>query len=155
VESGGVLLGFFNWLSVISVLAGGIIAQRWGYANLLVVVGMSVGAVATLALLWTSPSLPLLVMALSFGLPAGVILALPAEVLRPEARALGIGIFQTWLYIGMAALPLAAGKLQDIFHHTGTSLVFAALLVLLLLILFGLFRLLQISRDRAFRPAQN
>ena len=44
------------------------------------------------------------------GPPAGVIMAFPAEVLRPENRAAGLGVFFTWYYAGMAAGPPIAAE---------------------------------------------
>jgi len=42
-------------------------------------------------------------------LPVGVIMAMPSQALRPEGRAVGMGLFYTWLYLGMGMMPPAAG----------------------------------------------
>lgn len=49
---------------------------------------------------------------LLIGLPVAVILVLPAVALRPESRAIGMGIFQTWLYFGTTFMPPIAGWMQ-------------------------------------------
>lgn len=54
------------------------------------------------------------------GLPAGALYSIPGRYLRPENRAVGMGIFLTWLYIGIAVLPMAAGWLAAVTgsdHH--------------------------------------
>lgn len=51
------------------------------------------------------------------------------QLLRPESRARGMGVFSTWYYAGMAVLPPVAGWLQDRFGG-GTSVEFAALMIL-------------------------
>jgi predicted MFS family arabinose efflux permease len=139
----GFLLGLSNWLVVFSVLVGGVVAQRWKRMNLIMLASSTVWALCLLALPSVRPVEPLLVIGLVQGLPVGIILALPVTVLRPEARAIGMGLFFTWLYVGHTALPPIAGKLQDFTHDPGTSLYFAAALVLVMIGLFGLFRLLQ------------
>jgi predicted MFS family arabinose efflux permease len=139
----GVLLGLSNWLVVFSVLVGGVVAQRWGRMNLIMLASSAIWALCLLALPSVRPVEPLLVIGLIQGLPVGIILALPVTVLRPQARAIGMGLFFTWLYVGHAALPPISGELQDLTHDTRTSLYFAAALVLVMIGLFGLFRLLQ------------
>ena len=49
----------------------------------------------------------IVVIGLIMFMPAGIIAALPIEVLRPENRAIGLGLFYTWWYVGLAFLPQA------------------------------------------------
>jgi hypothetical protein len=77
------------------------------------------------------------------GLPAGLIMALPATALRPQSRGIGMGLFYTWLYLGHAGLPPIAGWLQDLSGGAAASLYFAAMLVFSILALFAVFRWLQ------------
>lgn len=79
---------------------------------------------------------------LLIGLSTGVIMALPAQVMRAEGRALGMGIVYTWLDAGHAALPPPAGRLQDLSGQQPASLYAAAALVLLVP-LYGLFHWLR------------
>jgi MFS family permease len=62
------------------------------------------------------------------GVPAGAIMALPAQVLRPENRAAGMGVFFTWYYLAMAMFPAIAGLLRDLSGDPRTPLLFAAAL---------------------------
>lgn len=81
----------------------------------------------------------LAVFGLVAGPAGGIIAALPGRVLAPNARHLGVGIFFTLYYVGMALLPGAAGWFRD---HTGLDsapLVFGAGLVLLAAVLAAVF----------------
>lgn len=74
------------------------------------------------------------------GLPVGAIMALPAEVLRPESRADGMGYFYLWLYVGHGALSPVAGWVRDATGQPNAPIVFAAAMVLAMLALYGVFR---------------
>jgi cyanate permease len=138
----GFLVGMSTWLVVASVLAGGAVVQRWGHGKLLLVASIAVSAAGFAALPLTESATPLAVGAV-FGLPVGVMTALPAALLRPEVRSVGIGIFFTWLYVGQAALPGLAGRLQDLSGGPGTSLYFAAIALLAILGVFAVLTLLR------------
>jgi MFS family permease len=70
-------------------------------------------------------------------------MALPSEVLRPESRGLGMGVFYAFMYMGQAGLPPLGGAIQDMVGGTTASIYFAAFLVLAILPLFALFRWAQ------------
>lgn len=52
----------------------------------------------------TDPVPVLLVVGLFLGLPVGVIVSMPTSVLPSESRAVGMGVFFTWLYVGHSVL---------------------------------------------------
>ncbi|WP_456305771.1 hypothetical protein, partial [Falsiroseomonas oryziterrae] len=96
------------------------------------------------------PAAPMLLAAgLLMGLPIGVIMALPAQVLRPEQRAIGMGLFYVWLYIGHGGLPPLAGWLQDATGSAAAPLLLCAVLVLALLPMLWLFRAGAAAQQRA------
>jgi cyanate permease len=143
------LVGLTTWLLVASVQAGGIMAQRWGHPNALMLIGIGSWGIGMLLLPTVDP-LILVAIGVLQGLPVGVIMSLPAEVLRPESRAVGMGLFYTWLYVGLAGLPPAAGWVQDLTGHPAAPIYFAGVLVLSIGLLFAAIRGLQ---ARAPRPA--
>ncbi len=148
VGGAGTLVAVATWLSVASVQAGGLIAQRWGHRTALLLSGTAAWGVGLL-LLPLAPPLPvLLVIGLMQGLPVGVVMALPAEVLRPQSRATGMGLFYTALYIGHAALPPVAGWLLDLSGTPAAPLAFAGVLVLSIVPLFAAFRGFQRGAPR-------
>jgi hypothetical protein len=77
------------------------------------------------------------------GVPAGAIMALPAEVLRPESRGPGMGVFLTWYYVGMALLTPAAGLARDLTADPGAPLMLAGSLEITAIAVLGLFRVFQ------------
>jgi predicted MFS family arabinose efflux permease len=77
------------------------------------------------------------------GPPAGIIMALPTEVLEPDNRAPGMGIFYTYFYGGMAALTALAGFLRDLTNNPTVPLLFGGMLLFMTIIVLWLFRTLQ------------
>jgi fucose permease len=143
------LVGITIWLSAASVQAGGMLAQRWDHHTVLIAIG-SMGWAACLALLASGAGLSaasLIGSGLVLGLPVGGILALPSQVLRPESRSVGLGLFYTCLYAGNTLLPPAAGWVQDLTGSATASLSLAAVLVAGMFPLYGLFH--AVARHRA------
>jgi predicted MFS family arabinose efflux permease len=113
VEQAGALLGLALALLVVSVQAGGAAAQWIARPEGVATLSLLAHAVL-LSLLPYTPALPsLTAIGLVAGLPAAVLGAAPARVLRAETRSTGMGLFYTWYYAGMAVLPSAAGWFQD------------------------------------------
>jgi predicted MFS family arabinose efflux permease len=83
------------------------------------------------------------------GLPVGAMMVLPSEVVRPQNRATGMGVFYTWYYAGMALLTPAAGIVRDASGAPGAPLLFAGALEFAALAVLVLLRLYQ----RNFRTA--
>jgi cyanate permease len=152
IGDAGRVLSAVTWLNLASTQAGGLVAHRWGHWNLLMVGGIGGWGIALLLVSMIDPVLPLLASGLLLGFAIGVILALPAQVLRPESRGVGMGVFYSFSYLGHAGLPPIAGAIQDAVGGTAAALYFAAALVLSILLLFGLFRWAQ--RRRAWADAR-
>jgi hypothetical protein len=140
-----------TWAVVVSVQAGGIAALRWNRPALLIAIGCVGWALCMLTAAFV-PALSgpaLLGAGLLLGLPVGVILALPGQVLPAERRAAGMGVFYLWLYIGHGALPPLAGLLQDSVGGTAASLAFASVLALAIAGFYLWFRGQHAARQRA------
>lgn len=136
------VVGAATWLSVASVQAGGMLAQRRAPPALLMAAGCLGWAAALLALGAGLGTAGLLAAGLAMGLPVGVIMALPARALRPENRAVGMGLFYTWLYVGHAGLPPLAGWVQDATGLAAAPILAAAGFVAALPLLHAAFLLL-------------
>jgi MFS family permease len=100
------------WLAALSVPLGGYLADRAGSRNALLVASCLAFA-ALIALLWRGSPVPptLVALGLVCGLPAGSIMSLPARVLAPATRALGMGLFYTVYYATMLIAPWLGGRL--------------------------------------------
>lgn len=143
VSEAGFIIGLTTWLVVASVQVGGMLVQRWGQANAILLAGITIPGICLL-LLPTFAPVPLLVLfGLLLGLPVGIIVSLPAAVLRPEVRAAGMGVFFTGLYLGHSLLPALAGRLQDLTASRATAFHLAGLLLLSTLPLYAAFRTRQ------------
>jgi MFS family permease len=137
-----------TWAVVLSIQAGGVLAQKWATAGALMVVGLA-GWAACLVVAAIFPSLAAAAIVLAgciMGVPVGAILALPAQVLHPSQRAIGMGIFYVWLYLGHGLLPPAAGWLQDWAGAPSAALLIVAAIAVIALVAYRAF--LQLSRAK-------
>lgn len=128
------------WLSVLSVPIGGIIADRTGRPNLVLVLGLALTALAMFALpRFDNVVVAMVVIGLASGLPVGAIMSLPVRVLAPAIRALGMGIFYTLFYCFVVAAPLSAGVLIEGTGWDGAAMDFGALMLVAAIVMLALF----------------
>ena len=122
---------WLGWSMMLTVPVGGYLADRFGRPGAVMTFGFAVSAIASVAL--ATGALPMLlafaIIAMTIGPPAGPIMALPAQALRPQNRATGMGIYFTWYYALMALLPGLAGLARDVTHSSATPLLLAALML--------------------------
>jgi predicted MFS family arabinose efflux permease len=120
------------FLSMASVPLGGFLADRLGSANLILTLGSLVFA-ALLVAAGRSLESALIFAAIGLigGIPAGVIMKLPARVLLPQQRAIGMGIFYTIYYGGLVLGTAVGGELADRWGTSSAAFYFAAALVAL------------------------
>jgi MFS family permease len=120
------------FLSMVSVPLGGFLADRLGRANLILTLGSMVfAAVLVAAGHLMESALIFAAIGLIGGIPAGVILKLPARVLLTEQRAIGMGIFYTIYYGGLVLGSSVAGEIADQWGSSSAAFDFAAILVAL------------------------
>jgi MFS family permease len=142
------VVGVGMWVAIIAGPLGGVLCDRLGRPTALIVTCVLIwGLGFTLVIPWAD-SLPLLlalVVVVSFigNLPAGPIVALAAEVLRPQVRGTGMGIFYTLLYLGLGLGPVLAGFVSDTTGNPATPVYLIAVLAMLTVLTLGLFRGLQ------------
>jgi MFS family permease len=143
IPSAGSAVSLVLWLSVLSVTSGGFVADRTGRPQTILVIG----AVASALLMLTfsrgdSVLATVAALGLLSGLPAGPIMSLPARVLAPATRAIGMGIFYTVYYVAMMLGPIAGGALAKWDGHAAAAVDFGASVMLLCpLILWGFDRI--------------
>jgi MFS family permease len=147
-QEAGLVTSLVAWTVIVTIPLGGILIDRVGHANALMIATFILLGLA-MALVPAVPSLALMTFVGAItGLPCGAMMVLPGEVLRPQTRSAGMGIFYTWYYVGMALLVPAAGILRDVSGSAGAPFWFAGALVLAAVVTLLLFRLLQ-RRARA------
>jgi MFS family permease len=110
ISAAGSTTSIVLWLSVFSVPCGGFLADRTKRPQSILVAGAILVAILMLALP-RSGAVVLIVIALGLisGLPAGPIMSLPARVLAPATRAIGMGVFYTVYYAAMMLGPVVGG----------------------------------------------
>jgi MFS family permease len=139
----GTATSFASWTLIGTMVLGGVLLDRIGYATALMSTSFVVLALSMM-LLPSAPSFALIAfIGAVAGLPCGAMLVLPSEVLRPQSRAPGMGIFYTWYYIGMALLTPAAGLARDLSGNPGAPLILAGSLEIAAIAVLGIFRMLQ------------
>lgn len=110
-----------------SIPIGGYIADRTGRGGLIITVGVGLSAAMLIALpRIDAPVTILILFGIVVGPPVGAIMSLPARVLAPETRALGMGLFYTLFYGFAVVAPLIAGALLDSTGWDGAAMDFGA-----------------------------
>ncbi len=142
LEEAAWMVSLGTWLGIGTVPLGGYLAQRWGRPNLIMVVSLMVTVGICAVLPWAeSPLLPFIAFGVFAWAPAGPIMALVSETLSADNRAVGMGVFYTWYYAGMGALPPLAGLARDLSGSPAAPIYFASAMMLCALGCVGLFRL--------------
>ena len=117
IERAGALVSISTWVGIFAVIFGGYIAGKLKKPNTFIVASfLAIGIAMCLIPYFPYPVVLFIVIGLVFGPPAGIIMSLPTEVLSPENRAVGMGIFFTCHYTGMAGLQPIAGLMRDMRH---------------------------------------
>ena len=139
----GLMTSLVAWAIIITIPLGGVLIDQIGHATTLMIASFAAfGFGAMLVPTTLSPALMTFVGAVA-GLPAGAMMVLPGEVLRPQNRAAGMGVCYTGYYAGMALLTPAAGILRDASGAPGAPLLLAGVLELAALAVLVLLRLSQ------------
>ncbi|AZV78513.1 MFS transporter [Parasedimentitalea marina] len=123
------IISIGSWVMILSGALCGQIVDRFGGRNAVLTVCIG-GAIVSLLLL-SEPGAGF-GASLLFGLigmaPAGVIMAMSGQALRPQVRAFGMGIFFTVYYAIMLVTPPAAGAILDATGSAHGSILLAIIL---------------------------
>jgi MFS family permease len=131
ITTAGSTISIVLWLTVVSVASGGFLADRTGRPELIIVAGCIVFAMLMILLPRSGAVIAITIaLGLVCGLPAGSIMSLPARVLQPATRAIGMGLFFTVYYAGMMLGPAIAGACAKWVGSAGAAVDFGAAVVL-------------------------
>jgi len=110
IPAAGSTISIVLWLSAVSVPLGGFVADRSGRHGVVMVSCFLVTAALMLMATRMDAVIPIVVaLGAVSGLAAGPIMSLPARVLQPGTRALGMGVFFSISYIGLVLGPSLGG----------------------------------------------
>lgn len=142
VADAGAIVSIATWLTLISVPLGGFLAEKSGRPDSALAISLAAYAAVTVALtVWDFPIVLFAVIGIIGGVPAGIIMTLPARAVRAEALAPAMGLYFTCYYVGMATLPAAAGWSRDFSGSAAAPLLFSGASLFLALFAFIAFRL--------------
>jgi MFS family permease len=131
IASGGSAISIVLWLAVFSVPFGGFLADRTKRPQTIMVVTC---VVAALLMIWLPRSGMVIATVVALGLvggqPAGPIMSLPARVLQPATRAVGMGLFFATYYGCMMLGPVIGGALAKWTGSAAAAFDFGAAMAL-------------------------
>jgi predicted MFS family arabinose efflux permease len=128
VKGAGIATSLASWTVIPTIALGGMLLDRIGHGTMLIITSLAVLALSIMLIPSTSSFALIAFVGLVGGLPCGAMLVLPVEVLRPQTRGPGMGIFYTWYYVGMALLTPVAGYVRDLTGDPAKPLTFAGCL---------------------------
>ena len=112
LSSAGSATSLVLWLLCVSVTLGGVVSDRSNRPVQVMLTGFALFAACLIVVTRTEATIAgFAVLGLVGGISAGPIMSLPARVLPPNARAVGMGIFFTLFYLIVVLAPIAAGWL--------------------------------------------
>jgi MFS family permease len=143
IAEAGSTISIVLWISVVSVPLGGLLADRTGRPATIVVASAVVTAALMVLLPRSGAVLPVVIaLGLISGLPAGPIMSLPARVLQPQTRAIGMGVFLTMFFACMMLGPVIGGAFAKWAGSAGAAFDFGAAMILLCpVLLWGFYRI--------------
>lgn len=148
------LASLFMWSMLISLPLGGRLLQSIGYITTAITLTLLTAAGLIIVLSFgIAPLATFVLLGIFAGIPAGALMSLSAEAVRPENRGPGLGIFYTWYYAGMTVAPVIAGWLRDWSGSTQVPVLFSAFLMASPVLCVWILRMLQSSwpiRPQAF-----
>jgi len=141
------LISIIGWVMIVSIPLSGYAAEASRRPHAVTAAGLvlAAGSIVLMAA-GVAPLAVFAVVALVVGLPAGPIMALPAQALRAESRASGMGVFYTCYYAAMAVLPGLAGMARDLADSPAAPVLAAA--AMMLAALASLAGFVAVARER-------
>lgn len=144
VGAAGAIVSLGIWVTLLSIPVGGLLADRIGRPNLPIAAGSLSVALAMLAFpYFESPALWCVLVGILAGISPGALMALLPKSLPQTALAPGFGVYYTVFYLSMAAMPGVAGGLRDHYASPAAPILFAAALMIAVVLALAAFRAVE------------
>jgi len=131
VTAAGSTTSIVLWLAALSVPLGGFLADRSNRPDFVLVAGCVTFAMLLVLASRTVEVIPTFVLlGMVCGLAAGPILSVPARVLEPGTRAVGMGLFYTVYYVGMMFGAALGGRYATWAGTAGAAFDFGAAMLI-------------------------
>lgn len=136
------VISLFTLMVGIGIPLGGVLSDKLGRDP--VILASLAGSVVSLPVLLTLPQ-PLLAASfgtagLLMGLAAGPIMTMPSQVLRPEARAFGMGVFFAVYYAVMMGGPTIGGGIAEMTGQAATVFFLGSTMLIVCVLALWAFR---------------
>jgi MFS family permease len=141
--SAALVISLLSWLIIVTIPLGGYLSDRTGKKDLMFWGGCLIAAAAIAMVPVMSPVEPWVVLSAILGFTVGMVMALPGEVLSPESRATGLGLYYTMYYTGTGILPAIAGWIQDTTESPAAVIWFSAACLAIAPFFLLAFRIMQ------------
>jgi len=141
--SAALIISILSWLLIVIIPLGGYLSDRTEKKDLLFWGGCLAAAAAVGLVPVLEPVVVWVTLSAIMGITVGMVMALPSEVLSPESRATGLGLYYTIYYIGTGILPAIAGWIQEFTGSPIYVIWFSAICLSLAPLSLLAFRLLQ------------
>jgi len=149
ITTAGSTISIVLWLATLGGVSGGFLSDWSKRPQLIIVAGSVLFAGLLIALARSDLVIPIVIaIGVISAVPSGPILALPAPVLSPATRAIGMGIFYTMYYATMMLGPSIAGAAAKWTGSAAAALYFGALVLVACPLLLWVF-------DRIVAPASS
>jgi len=143
LAAAGSVTSIFIIATAVSVPIGGIIADRTGRKDAVIIASL-LGYALLMPLVLIVPTgavmLIFIIAGLFFGLGAGPIMTLPSVILPPQVRAFGMGVFYSIYYALMMAAPTIAGSMAESAGNVGVAFILGSVMLVLAMAALWQFR---------------
>lgn len=154
MATAGMLVSLTSWVTVGSIPLGGWLTDLTGRINAFIIGGVILNALIMFLIPMGGSVLAyVLLFGLAMGGWPGAIMALPSQVLSPQGRSTGFGVFYMVYYGMVAALIPIAGWMRDFTGDATASVQFGGVLMVMTLVALIAFRIL-LRRWPSEKPRQ-
>jgi MFS family permease len=153
ITTAGSAISVVLWLTALSAPIGGFLADRTARHDAIMVSSFLVFAMLLIFASRTEAIIPAVIaLGMLCGPAVGPILSLPARVLEPGTRAIGMGVFASVAYVGLVLGPALGGKYATWAGSAGAAFDFGAAVLLICPVILWVFHRFQ---SRAQIPVQS
>jgi predicted MFS family arabinose efflux permease len=154
ITEAGSAISIVLWLSAISIPLGGVLADRTGRHEAIMAACFLLTAMLLIVARRTEVIIPILVaLGMLSGLAAGPVLSLPARVLEPDTRAIGMGVFFSISYLGLVLGPTLGGTYATWAGTAGAAFDLGAAVLLICPPMLWMFKRFQSRAKLNLQPA--
>jgi len=154
ITEAGSAISIVLWLSAISIPLGGVLADRTGRHEAIMAACFLLTAMLLIVARRTEVIIPILVaLGMLSGLAAGPVLSLPARVLEPDTRAIGMGVFFSISYLGLVLGPTLGGTYATWAGSAGAAFDLGAAVLLICPAMLWMFKRFQSRAELSLQPA--